>query len=225
LELLTRFGTLAVPYLLPKLTSTDPERRFYAALMLGELSSAEALDGVAMRLLDPDPRVAGLAGVVVARHVPVHTFDRALYHAVRSTLTNQRAPDVAVYRAVEAAGVLRDVGAVDGLLERLHDARTAPRQAAVRSLRSITGQDFGTSARRWSAWWAGHRARPRAEWLVDALDHRQEQVRARAAQELRRLLPGVAEFRPDAPRRERDEARQRYREALASEARRPAGGD
>lgn len=210
MAILQRFGSTAIPYLIPCLNSADRAKRFYATLLLGELDEIEALDAVGLRLLDFDVRVASLALSLIRRVVPLRQLSLPVYRAVRLALDDTRVRPVTVRRAVEAVGVLRDPGAVPHLIELLKSQKGPLRQSVVSSLRLISCQDFGNSARRWSTWWSRVRNQERAEWLLKALDHRQEAIRARAANELKLLAPGDFGYSPAAPRRERESARQRY---------------
>lgn len=210
LALVSRFGAASVPYLVPKLHSADRVKRFYAVLLLGEVGETEAFEAIGQRLLDYDARVASLAATVISRSVPLRKVPPSVTRSIRTALTDRQVSDVVQHRAIEAAGVVRDGGAVPALVELLRTARGPSRLAALVSLRTITGQDFGTSARRWSAWWTRARHQKRVEWLIEALDHRQEQVRAVAATELSKLVPNDFGFSATAPRKDRDIARKRY---------------
>jgi HEAT repeat protein len=210
LGLIARFGAAAVPYLVPKLHSADRVKRYYAVLLLGEIGELDVLEVVGLRLLDYDPRVAALAASVASRVIPSRRLPPAVYRSIRTALTDRKVSEVVVHRAAEAAGIVRDRGAVPALIELLRSAKGPKRLAALTSLRMITGQDFGNSARRWAAWWGRARHQKRVEWLIEALDHRQEQVRAVAAVELVKLVPNDFGFSATAPRKERDNARKRY---------------
>lgn len=210
LALLQRFGDRAIPYVLPKLNSADRSKRYYAVLLLGKLDTDDALEALGLRLLDYDAAIADLAAFFINKHVPTRSLRPSVGRAIRSALTDQRASETIVHRAIEAAGVVRDELSVPGLIDLLKSSKGGKRQATLHSLRVITGQDFGNSARRWSSWWSKSSKKSRLEWLIEALDHRQARVRARALTELQHLVPDDFGFQPEGPRRSREVARQRY---------------
>jgi hypothetical protein len=149
--------------------------------------------------------VLGSAGL--SKQLPLSVFD-----AIRTVLADRQAPEVFVHRAAEAARLLRDRGSVPALIDLLRTVRGAKKVTVQNALRQITGQDFGSSARRWSVWWGRARQQHRIEWLIDALDHRNERVRFLAARELALIVPQDFGFTASGPRREREQARLRYLE-------------
>ena len=89
---------------------------------------------------------------------------------------------------------------------------------------AIAGQDFGRSRRRWLGWWHGHADRPRTEWLIEGLRHREPAVRAAAAEELRPLVGNLYGYRPDLPRPAREAAAKRISVWWETVGRRSGGG-
>ena len=77
-------------------------------------------------------------------------------------------------------------------------------------LMMITKQDFGTKARRWEAWWAKHKDDDRFEWLFEGLGHKEPRIRASSEDELRKLTGEYFGYHYDLPRREREQARERW---------------
>jgi len=219
LALLQEFGVAAVPYLIPKLHSADRAKRFFAVLLLGNIENDDALEAIGLRLLDYDARVASLAGTIISKELFKKKLPPSVYKAIRAALTDRQVSEVIVARAADAAGIVRDRGSVPALIDLLRTARGARKQTALNSLRLITGQDLGNSARRWSTWWGRARHQKRAEWLIDALDHRQERVRARAAAELNSIADVDFGFTATAPRKEREAARRQYQRWWQEEGR------
>jgi hypothetical protein len=82
--------------------------------------------------------------------------------------------------------------------------------AARKALVKLTGQDFGTKAKRWQAWWQKHKDADRAEWLFEGLAHKEAQVREAAERALRAMTGEYFGYHFDLPRRERDHARARW---------------
>jgi hypothetical protein len=77
-------------------------------------------------------------------------------------------------------------------------------------LMMITKQDFGTKARRWEGWWAKHKDEDRFEWLFEGLGHKEPRIRASSEDELRKLTGEYFGYHYDLPRREREQARERW---------------
>jgi hypothetical protein len=116
-------------------------------------------------------------------------------------------------KAVEAMGALaamRDGGAIPVLVEALRSGDRSVLTAAHQALVQIARQDLGTSRRRWAAWWDKNKDRERVEWLFEGLGHKETRIRLACEEELRQLTGESFGYRFDLPRRERDEARQRW---------------
>jgi len=84
---------------------------------------------------------------------------------------------------------------------------TAAREALI----EITKQDFGKRERRWRAWLAEHGDEPRIEWLFTGLGHRLPEIRFSSSEELWKITGDYFGYNYEAPKRERDEARDRWR--------------
>jgi Type II secretion system (T2SS), protein E, N-terminal domain len=111
--------------------------------------------------------------------------------------------------AAGALGELRDGQAVPALIAALGGAPALAR-TAERALVEITQQDFGTSAKKWNAWWESHKAVERVEWLLEGLSHKSPEIRFSSAEELRLITGEYFGYHFDLPKREREEARARW---------------
>jgi hypothetical protein len=114
--------------------------------------------------------------------------------------------------AIDAAGALHDVSAVHTLIELVKSDSADLATEAQQALLEITKQDFGASRWRWRAWWDKHSKLPRLQWLFDGLDHGEASVRQSAEAELKLWVPDSFGYRFDGPKRERDEARRKWRQ-------------
>jgi len=136
-----------------------------------------------------------------------HPRVRALTEKMRRDLAG---PADAGVLAASALGELRDPDAVPALMAALQ-ASPPVVEAAHRALVAITKQDFGHSRRRWNAWWERHRGDGRMEWLFEGLAHKAPEIRFASSEELRVVTGEYFGYHFDLPKREREEARERWR--------------
>jgi len=120
------------------------------------------------------------------------------------------APERAVL-AAGALGELRDGLAVPALIDVLEGPPAVARTAA-RALLEIAQQDFGTSRKKWSAWWEQHKKTDRVAWLLEGLSHRSPEIRFASSEELRLITGEYFGYHFDLPKREREEARERWKQ-------------
>jgi HEAT repeat protein len=206
------FGERAVPYLGTLLGAVHGDTRFYAVLVAGELSHPDLVEPLAKLVFDPDPGVRELALAVLPRFA---RFSEPYERMLEAFRVHGRVPrKIPEHRlqAVVALGDLRDASAVEPLVRLLEDDETPIAEAAHRSLVLITRQDFGGSVKRWSSWLEKNQGRHRVEWLIDALNHSDEELRAAAGEELQKLTQQYVGYHPHLGKREREVAQRRYRE-------------
>jgi Type II secretion system (T2SS), protein E, N-terminal domain len=190
------------------------------ALAAGQ-SPSEDFERLCRAAEDPSTE-ARLPALRVLRARLEHPLVQALLGKLRGALEG---PPVAAARAAEALAELRDAKAPPRLIALLHQPVQVA-DAAHRALVEIAKQDFGRSRRRWTAWWDSHGGEDRSEWLFDGLRHKAPEIRFAASEELRVLTGEYFGYHFDLPKRERDEARERWqawwdekRAALAREER------
>jgi hypothetical protein len=107
-------------------------------------------------------------------------------------------------------GLFRDVTAIPKLIEILERKEKSMMDVAQDALADITKQRLGNNPRRWRVWLERNRERSRVLWLIDGLSSKEESIRKSAAEELRAVTRKDFGFEHDAPRRRREEARQRW---------------
>lgn len=112
--------------------------------------------------------------------------------------------------AMNALTHLRDPAAVPVLIGRLENDDRFIAEAAYGALVALTRDDLGRRRKRWEDWWGRMGARPRVEWLLDALSHRNPELRLAASQELHDLTGEYFGYHYDLPERDREEARRRW---------------
>ena len=205
MDLVIKLGASCGPMLSKKLEDPRRDVRYYAAVCAAELRPHAALDALVERIFDRDYGVRDIAIHALGGY-PASELDTAL-SAARSALhssSNDR-----VVAAANALAVLADLRSIPHLLEVLEgDRETAV--PARRALRRLTSQDFAWSIRKWRSWWDRNRGRTRIEWLLDALAHRDEEIRRQAVDDLRTLTGESFNFNPDATRREREDSRAKW---------------
>jgi hypothetical protein len=139
-----------------------------------------------------------------------HPRVRELTAAYRTNATSAW-PAVAL-PALIAIGELRDRLAVPLAID-LVDAEDAElAEVARNALIEITKQDFGGNRRRWRAWLAAHGEEARTDWLFAGLGHKVREIRFAASEELWQITGEYFGYHYDSPRREREQARDRWRD-------------
>jgi HEAT repeat protein len=133
-----------------------------------------------------------------------------LMEALRAEAADNEGAEEAVASAIETLAEARDPEAVPLLLDRLGRGPAAVTAAAQAALCALCATDLGTSRRRWASWARKHLARPRVEWLLEGLGHKQPEIRMAAAEELRQLAGDSFGYLFDLPKREREQARKRF---------------
>jgi len=178
-----------------------------AAEALGNDGSAAVIEERLCRVAEDPSTAARLPALRALRARLAHPRVRALVEKLRLDLTG---PTEAAVLAADALAELRDPQAVPALLSALQGP-TALAQTAHRALVEIAKQDFGQSRRRWTAWWERHSGEERIEWLFDGLSHKAAEIRFSSSEELRLVTGEYFGYHFDLPKRERDEACERWR--------------
>jgi hypothetical protein len=150
---------------------------------------------------------ARLAALRVLRTRLARPRVRALADKLRDDLKG--APERAVL-AAGGLGELRDARAVPALIDALDGPPSVARTAA-RALVEIAQQDFGQHRKKWLAWWEQHKSTDRVAWLLDGLSHRSPEIRFSSSEELRLITGEYFGYHFDLPKREREEAKERWR--------------
>ncbi|MBZ0115756.1 MAG: HEAT repeat domain-containing protein, partial [Sandaracinaceae bacterium] len=207
---LVAFGERAVPYVASLLTSASSDTRYYASLVAAELVHPGLLEVVAERIHDEDDDTRKIACLLLPRFRGMSGFDEILA-VIRRTARLRGKHLERRHHAVDALAALRDASSAESLAELLREDDPELVRRVHRALVLITGTDEGTSPRKWLAWLKRHGGRHRIEWLIEALTHPDEPVRAAAGDELKRLTQEYYGFHAGSPRRDRELVQQRYR--------------
>ncbi len=208
LRLVARERKVALPFVLARLNDPSAEARGWATHLLCELAYLDAVPPLLLRLRDVDASTrmsAALALAVIGRTYPAEVRDAVLSLAHAIDAKDRTA-------AMHAMAELRLPALVPDLVRALADGDDAVVSAAHAALVQVTRQDFGTDARPWLKWWETHGAKHRVEWLIDALTHDVAEIRRWAGEELRTVTKEYFGYASDLPPRDRERARQRYRD-------------
>jgi hypothetical protein len=212
-EIIAAIGRPAVPYVNVRTTSGDPDVRFWATHMLGELRYPEGVHAVAARLFDEDASVRRIARRAAASILTADPGqkDNPILQTVEMTARNEEERLARRIMAIEAMGEIRLPAMVPGLIAVLADPSPEIAEMGRRALIVITRQDHGRDARKWCDFWAEHSSRHRIEWLIEALAHEQPSIRRDAADELESLTGQRFGYYDDLPKEERTRIQEQFR--------------
>ena len=206
---LVAFGEPAVPYVAELLKSDDEEIRYYAVLVAAELPHPLLIEPLAAALFDDDQGVSRSALYALEVFHELEGVD-SLKESLRALATEPKTGQRTRLLALRALAVLRDQESVGALIPALSE-HSVLGEAAWRVLRMLTAQDFGTDADAWHAWWDENSRRSRLEWLIESLDHENDEIRGIVARDLARQSKRNFGYRVDLPSEERQVIRERYR--------------
>ncbi|MDC3958662.1 hypothetical protein [Polyangium jinanense] len=211
LGLIVAIGRPAVPFLAVRSTAGDPDVRFWATHLLGELMYPESAHAIFVRLFDdaaPVRRVARRAAAMLIAASPV-TEAPILPTLERLARTSTERAGRRLL-AIETLGELAVPKSVPVLIATLGETTVELAEAAHRALVHVTRHDFGRDVRKWNAFWTTNGARGRVEWLIDALLSESPTLRRAAAEELAPIVGRDLGYYDDLPEDEREAAQVRY---------------
>jgi hypothetical protein len=189
-------------------TETSPGRAVFrtpAPLPTLEALSEEKEAELCAIANDPDAE-----GRLAALRTLRGRFDRARVCELADKLqADLGGPSERAVLAAGALGELRNARAVSALIEAL-GGPAAVAQTAARALVEITKQDFGQNRKKWGAWWEAHKGTDRIAWLLEGLSHKSPEIRFSSSEELRLITGEYFGYHFDLPKREREEARERW---------------
>jgi hypothetical protein len=212
----------AVPYIASLLGAADVEHRFYAAMLANELVHGGLIDALAGRLYDDDEAIRKLAAESLLKHRGLPEMVDALT-VLRRTARIRGKDTTKRLRAIAGLGAIRDAGALRLLVDLLADDEGPVVHAAHLSLVALTCEDLGAGQRKWAAWADRNESRHRIEWLIDALTHGDETLRAAAGEDLKSLTQQYFGFHPAAGKKDREVVQQKYRAWWDAQGRRVHG--
>ena len=217
LEALVRIGESSLAVVDKYIDDTSLECRFYATYLLTELPAYALLDALGKRLFDRDQQTRTLAQNITYAHRHVEDFEATVIDPLRGVL--EEADDD--FRIEQAADNLRrfsDISAVPLLIERLQGHGERVQNTVHQALREITFQSLAPSPSEWRRWWFDADGQPRWQWLVEAMDSEDDDIRFLAFDEIGQL-PGVElDYHPDQPSKLRARAQSQLTEIFENQA-------
>jgi len=217
LDVIAQIGHVAHAWVAERLDDTLPAVRLISVHYYGTVRVPEVLPRLTRRLHDEEPRVANLAVTTLALYRDDRGFTNVLGH-LHARLASPSAN--ARRHAAKLLATLGDTSAVP-LLAAIFDRKDKIVYDAVESaLADLTKQRFGPNTKRWLTWWDTHRKMPRAEWLLEALEGPDADLRKAAADELRAASGIDPGFLENGPKKGRDDAKRRWQDWWAERSRR-----
>lgn len=210
---LARLGQAGASAIAPLLDHPDSDTRYLALLTAGSLRYPDVVDGVLRGLFDYEPDISSAARAASAALRLLPHFQSRL-PALRQELASSDALRRSL--AARALGVLHDRQSIEALINLAGSDDELCAQSAGDALKEITRAGFGSNASAWTAWWAGARERRRIEWLVEALEAEDFDLRLSAIEELSRTFGDNFGYFADGPEREREGAVARWKNVVAS---------
>ena len=212
LHALVRLSDIALPVVQTHLNDASNEARFYAVFLLSKMDAEPVLEDLFDRLFDRDQQTRRVAADLIMQYQMTTSFGR-LRGRIRDQIdTND---DVRVTVAARLLGKLRDLDAVERLISAMDESAT-PRVklALLEALTEITLHHWSTPYE-WSQWWKQAKGQTRQDWIVDALDTADSDLRHRAYDEVQRM-PGLQlNYHPDQPSKLRKRAQKELRQWFA----------
>jgi HEAT repeat protein len=210
---LARLAQAGASALAPLLDSSDSDTRYLALLTAGALRYPELVGGVLRGLFDYEPDISSAARAAAAslKYLPHFQYRvPELRQELGSSDTLRRS------LAARALGVLHDRDSIDGLINLTGSEDELCAQSAADALKEITRAGYGTLTAQWSQWWARAREKRRIEWLVEALDADDFDLRLAAIEELSRAFGDNYGYFADGPDAERNAATARWQSLVGS---------
>ncbi|MEW5851258.1 MAG: hypothetical protein AB2A00_20895, partial [Myxococcota bacterium] len=185
--------------------------RYAAVALANEAPAPGVVRYVAERVFDEEDRIRFQAAQVLDRMRGRQYLRSAVSDALALVAEALASPDPGRRgAALAAAGVLKDRSFVPGLVGLLEGQERWLAAESLSTLKELTKQDFGTSGKKWLKWWEENGSRRRVEWMMDALAHRERELRQSAMRELNALTGEYHGYFHDAPKDERDAAVARW---------------
>lgn len=225
---LVALGAAAVPLASSLLEHSSGEVRFYATMLFTRLPLESVVDQLIPRLFDRDYQTREIARQIIldyrarTRVLGQDWFEANLCLPLREIILDGT-EDIRLETAADLLGTVRCAGAVDALIAGLGRYRGRVKNNLGRALRAITYKDLPPSHSEWLNWRTRAQAADaqqtgRAQWIVDALNAEQPEIRQLVYEEIREIDGLVLNYHPDQPEKLRIRAQNDLREWFNAQA-------
>ncbi|MCB9640714.1 MAG: hypothetical protein H6727_17600, partial [Myxococcales bacterium] len=208
-QLLCQTPEETVGHLLPLLAHKQPRVRLVTLQLLRHVPLAPVLPYLFRYLLDFNTQIVETCRKLLLQHRNDMQFQKIL-EWMREQL--EFSDPTQAIRAVKVLSVLRDTVAVPNLVELVQHEDRELAEAATTALQAITKQVLPSQHKKWVKWWnkVGSRSE-RADWLIEAIQLKDEAIVQAANQELIELTGQDFGLSTEAGRRERNNAIQQWK--------------
>ncbi len=205
LGVLVDMGDLVAPALASFMNVSSVEVRFYATFFFSRVRYEPIVGPMIQQLFDKDGQIREVARQIIRSYRNTEGF-----HAVQTEVRRELAYGDSFRReqAALAAWAFGDTLAVPSLIELLEHENRHLTKVAHKVLCALTFEDLGNNKRKWTRWWERSASQNRSDWLIEALNHGQREIRQLAANELRQCTGLIVNYSPDSSRRDRLRAQQ-----------------
>ena len=207
LETLVRIGAPSLSLVEQFLDDTSLDARFYATYLLTELPAEDVLDSLFERLFDRDQQTRTLAQDIAFSHRHFEGFKTSILEPLREVV-RENDDELRLEVAAESLRRLKDLPSVPLLIDAMDGHPDRVLRTIHRALQEITFQPLQPSTPDWKQWWDTAQEQPRWQWLVDAMNSGDEEIRLMAFDEIDQL-PGLKiNYHPNQPSKLRQRAQQ-----------------
>ena len=207
---LVRFGASAAPAVASLLTTEDPDARFAAVVLAGEFRHRDFVAPLGKLTLDKDGQISELATVLLRDYANLQYDLEDAQTTIREALSSSQSLTGKI-SALMVVRTLGDASAITLCLPLVDASDRTTRNEALKTLISLTGQDFGHNGDEWSTWYQDNKDKHHIEWLIEGLIHQSPDVREVASAELHRVSGQYFGYHPGLPSHEREQSYHLYR--------------
>lgn len=199
--LLSRRGESVASLVARFLETPHREQRLIATYFFLAVRYPKAIDAVARRLYDVEPRIRYLAADTLRAYAGDPTYARVM-QSLREQL---KVPVLETQvTTVQVLGQLRDPRAVPSLIPMVVSPQETLRAATASALAMICAQAFDQNVTAWADWWRANYMKPREAWLVASLRHPSPAIQRIAFGELQLMTGYTGAFNVDGTAEEKE---------------------
>jgi hypothetical protein len=154
LKIVAAMRRLALPFLAIRSADSNPEVRFWATCLLGELHYPDAAIAILARLFDDNEDVRRMAARGAKALAPESELATTVRFGLERTVTRRDEPDRKRVLAMQGLAEIKSYRSAPAIIRVLGEPSETIVKAAAAALSTLTHQSFGSDRRRWDSWWA-----------------------------------------------------------------------